>query len=212
MNEDAMKKQAQQRLKFSEKLSFGLGELPNSMVSVLAAFLTMFYTDNVGLAAGAVGTMFFISKLLDGITDLLAGTIVDRTRTKWGKARPWLLWLSVPTGLALALIFFIPTNGSSTMKMIYAFVTYNLYNSILYTMVGCAKNALMPLMTQNAQDRMSLAKYNTIFGMGICTGCMFCNIPVCFQNGWRCKSMANRIHRLWNPDSSRTPVCILQFL
>ena len=166
MNEDAMKKQAQQRLKFSEKLSFGLGELPNSMVSVLAAFLTMFYTDNVGLAAGAVGTMFFISKLLDGITDLLAGTIVDRTRTKWGKARPWLLWLSVPTGLALALIFFIPTNGSSTMKMIYAFVTYNLYNSILYTMVGCAKNALMPLMTQNAQDRMSLAKYNTIFGMG----------------------------------------------
>lgn len=154
------------RLTFPEKLSFALGELPNSMSSILAAFLTMYYTDSIGMAAGAVGTMFFISKLFDGVTDLLAGNIVDQTRTKWGKARPWLLWLCVPTGLSLALIFFIPSKGSASIQLIYAFVTYNLYNSVMFTMVGCAKNCLMALMTQNASDRMSLSKYNTLFGLG----------------------------------------------
>lgn len=107
----------------AEKLGYGLGELPGTMNSILGAVLTMFYTDSAGLAAGMVGTMFFISRLFDGVSDLLAGSLIDRTRTKWGKARPWLLWMSVPIGLALALIFWIPANGSNTMKMSYAFVT-----------------------------------------------------------------------------------------
>lgn len=153
-------------LGFKEKLGYGLGELPGTANAILAAFLTMFYTDSIGLAAGAVGTMFFISKLFDGITDLIAGNIVDKTKTKWGKARPWLLWLSVPTGLALALIFWIPQNGSDTAKMIYAFVTYNLFMAIMYTMVGVAKSALMPLMTQDGLGRAALAKYSLIFGLG----------------------------------------------
>lgn len=151
---------------FAEKLGYGLGELPGTMNSILAAVLTMFYTDSVGMAAGMVGTMFFISRLFDGVSDLLAGSLIDRTRTKWGKARPWLLWMSVPTGLALALIFWIPANGSDTMKMIYAFVTYNLFISILYTIVGVAKNALMPLMTQDGPSRGALARYSLIFGLG----------------------------------------------
>lgn len=156
----------EERLTYHEKFAFAFGEMPNAMASILAAFLTMFYTDSIGLAAGAVGTMFFISKIFDGVTDILAGRIIDRTHTRWGKARPWLLWLSVPTGLALALIFFIPSEGSQTQQLIYAFCTYNLYTSILFTIVGCAKNALMPLMTQNAEDRISLSKYNTLFGLG----------------------------------------------
>lgn len=154
------------KLKFREKLAYGFGELPNAMVSVLGAFLTMFYTDNIGLLPGVVGSMFFISKILDGLSDLVAGTIVDHTRSRWGKARPWLLWLSVPTGMVLALIFFIPQDGSPTIQLIYAFVTYNLYNTVLFTMVGCAKNALMALMTQRAEDRISLSKYNTLLGLG----------------------------------------------
>lgn len=151
---------------FTEKIGFGLGELPGTMNSILAAVLTMFYTDSVGLAAGAVGTMLFLSRLFDGITDLLAGSMIDKTRTKWGKARPWLLWLCVPTGLALALIFWIPANGSNTMKMIYAFITYNLFVSIMYTIVGVAKNSLMPLMTQDGISRGSLAMFSLIFGLG----------------------------------------------
>ena len=84
-----------QKLKFSEKLSYGLADFPEAVNSILAAFLTMFYTDSIGMAAAAVGTMFFISKLFDGITDILAGVMIDKTRTKWGKARPWLLWLGL---------------------------------------------------------------------------------------------------------------------
>ena len=75
------------KLKFSEKLAYGLADFPEAVNSILAAFLTMFYTDNIGLAAAAVGTMFFISKLFDGITDILAGVMIDKTKTKWGKAR-----------------------------------------------------------------------------------------------------------------------------
>ena len=171
------------KLKLSERLAYAIGGLPEVANSIIAAFLTMFYTDNIGLAAGMVGTMFFISKLFDGISDLVAGTIVDHTRTKWGKARPWLLWLSVPTGLSLALIFFIPQNGSSTMQLIYAFVTYNLYTTIMYTMTGIAKNALMPLMTQNMQERGILSTFAMFVGLGgTILGCSF-TFPLIFSLG-----------------------------
>lgn len=166
-----------QKLKFTEKLAFGLGELPGTMNSLLGAFLTMFYTDSIGMAAATVGTLFFISRLFDGITDLIAGNIVDHTQTKWGKARPWLLWLAVPTGLAAALIFLIPVNASETTKVIYAFVTYNLFTSVLYTMVGVAKNALMPLMTQNGMERGKLAMFSLIFGLGGTILAMSVTIP-----------------------------------
>ena len=155
-----------QGVTFGEKLGYGLGELPGTMNAILTAVLTMFYTDNMAMAAGAVGTMFFISRLLDGITDLLAGNMIDKTKSRWGKARPWLLWMCVPTGLAVALIFLVPQNGSEMGKLIYAFVTYNLFTSITYTVVGVAKQAMMPLMTQNGLGRAALAKYSLIFGLG----------------------------------------------
>ena len=156
------------KLKLSEKIAYGLSDLPEAANSIIAAVLMMFYTDSVGLAAGAVGTMLFISQLFDGVSDLIAGSLIDRTRTRWGKARPWLLWLCVPTGLSLALIFWIPVNASQTAKMIYAFCTYNLYVTVLYTIVGLAKVALMPLMTQNGLERGKLAMFSLIFGLG-CT-------------------------------------------
>lgn len=160
------KAQKKEKLSILERIGYGLGDLAGVGNSLLAAFLTMFYTDSIGMAAGAVGTMFFISKLFDGITDLIAGTIVDKTKTRWGKARPWLLWLSVPTGLSLALIFWVPVNASETVKLVYAFLTYNLFSSILYTMVGVAKTSLMPLITQDGEQRGSLAIFATIFGLG----------------------------------------------
>lgn len=155
-----------QKLKFSEKLGFGLGVLPGAANSLLAAFLTLFYTDSLGMAAGAVGTMFLISKVFDGITDLIVGNLIDKTKTRWGKARPWLLWGAVPTGLALILIFMIPVNASETGKLIYAFLTYNFFTSIMYTIVGVAGNSLMPLMTQDSKNRGILATISMLFGLG----------------------------------------------
>lgn len=179
-----------QKLKFTEKLGFGLGEVAGCMNSLVAAFLTMFYTDNMAMAAGAVGTMFFISKLFDGITDLIAGTAIDNTRTKWGKARPWLLWGSVPTGLALILIFMMPENLGSTGKLIYAFVTYNFFRSVMYTIVGVAKNSLMPRMTYDGQERGQLAIFSLIFGLGGTILLMSLTFPLMFRfgggvPGWR---------------------------
>ena len=171
------------KLKFSEKLAYGLADFPEAINSILAAFLTMFYTDNIGLAAAAVGTMFFISKLFDGITDILAGVMIDKTKTKWGKARPWLLWLSVPTGLAAALIFFISQNGSRTMQMIYAFVTYNLFTSIMFTIVGIARSSLLALMTQDMKERGSMAAFGMFFGLGSTILGMSLTFPLIFRFG-----------------------------
>ena len=173
----------EKKLKFSEKLSYGISDFPEVVNSILAAFLTMFYTDSIGMAAGAVGTMFFLSKLFDGITDILAGVAIDKTRTKWGKARPWLLWLSVPTGLSVALIFFIPQNGSATMQFIYAFLTYNLFTSIMFTITGIARSALLALMTQDMKERASMATFGMFCGLGATIiGCSV-TFPLVFKFG-----------------------------
>lgn len=155
-----------EKLKFTEYLGFGLSAVPGAMNTIIAAFLTMFYTDNVGLAAGAVGTMLLISKLMDGISDLVAGSIIDKTRTRWGKARPWLLWTAVPMGISIALIFFVPAQGSDIGRLIYAFLTYNLFSTVMYTIAGIAGNALMPLMTQDGKSRGTLASLVMLFGLG----------------------------------------------
>ncbi len=154
------------KLKFTEKLGYGLAALSGASNSLLGAFLTMFYTDNIGMAVGAVGTMFMISKLFDGVTDLIAGNIVDKTKTKWGKARPWILWLSVPAGLAFALIFMVPQGASPMSQLIYAFLTYNLFSSVIYTMVGVAQTSLLALMTMDGIERGGLARYSMLFGLG----------------------------------------------
>ena len=171
------------KLKFTEKLSYGIADLPEAANSIIAAFLTMFYTDNIGLAAAAVGTMFFLSKLFDGISDILAGILIDKTRTRWGKARPWLLWLAVPTGLSIALIFFIPQGGSRTAQMVYAFVTYNLFTSIMFTITGIARSSLLALMTQDFRERGAMASFGMFFGLaGTILGCSF-TFPLIFKLG-----------------------------
>lgn len=177
------------KLSFVSKLAYGFGEVPGAVNGLLGAFLMMFYTDKVGLSAGVIGTMFLISKIFDGTTDLIAGTIVDKTKTKWGKARPWLLWGAVPTGLSVALIFMVP-NSSPTVKLIYAFITYNLFTSIMYTMVGVAKSALMALMTQNPMQRGNLAIFSLIFGLGGSVLGFSVTMPFIFKlggdiNAWR---------------------------
>ena len=171
------------RLRFSEKMAYGLGDFPEVINSILAAFLTMFYTDNIGMAAGAVGTMFFISKLFDGITDILAGVLIDKTRTKWGKARPWLLWLAVPTGFAAALIFWIPQNASQTTQLIYAFLTFNLFSSVMFTITGIARSSLLALMTQDMKQRGAMAAFGIFFGLGGTILGMSATFPLIYRFG-----------------------------
>ena len=99
---------------WKEILAFAVGDGGCNLVwTTIGSYLTLYYTDSVGLAAAAIGTMMLLTRLLDGISDLIMGSIIDRTHTKWGKARPWILWTAIPMGLGLVLMFSVPSGLSS---------------------------------------------------------------------------------------------------
>ncbi|MBR1622683.1 MAG: MFS transporter [Pseudobutyrivibrio sp.] len=152
-----MEKKAK-RLSFGEKLAYGMGDCgANVVVTMCGTFLTAYYTDTVGIAAAAVGTMMLISRIFDGITDILMGTIVDKTRTKWGKARPWLLWTAPFMGLSVILLFNMPLSLSYSGKLVWAYLTYIFQSCIVYTANNLPYNALLSRMTLNVHDRAGTA-------------------------------------------------------
>ena len=152
-----MEKKAK-RLSFGEKLAYGMGDCcANVVVAMCGTFLTAYYTDTVGIAAAAVGTMMLISRIFDGITDILMGTIVDKTRTKWGKARPWLLWTAPFMGLSVILLFNMPLSLSYSGKLVWAYLTYIFQSCIVYTANNLPYNALLSRMTLNVHDRAGTA-------------------------------------------------------
>lgn len=152
-----MEKKAK-RLSFGEKLAYGMGDCgANVVVAMCGTFLTAYYTDTVGIAAAAVGTMMLLSRIFDGITDILMGTIVDKTKTKWGKARPWLLWTAPFMGLSVILLFNMPLSLSYSGKLVYAYLTYIFQSCIVYTANNLPYNALLSRMTLNVHDRAGTA-------------------------------------------------------
>lgn len=147
-----------QKLTWNEKFSYGLGDCgANVVVAMCSTFLTAYYTDTVGIAAAAVGTMMLLTRIFDGITDLIMGAIVDKTHTKWGKARPWVLWTAPFMAIALILVFNVPMGMSSNGKLLYAYLTYIFQNCIVYTANNLPYNALLSRMTLDVQDRGSAA-------------------------------------------------------
>lgn len=146
------------KLTLGEKLSYGIGDCSaNVAVAMSSMFLTAYYTDTVGIAAAAVGTMMLVSRVLDGITDIVMGAIVDRTKTKYGKARPWLLWTAPFMALALILMFNVPQNLNDNGKLIYVYATYIFQSAIVYTANNLPYNSLLSRMTLDVQDRASAA-------------------------------------------------------
>ena len=87
----------------------------------------------MGISAAVIGTIMLLTRLLDGVTDLGMGALIDRTRTRWGKARPWVLWSAVPMGLGLVLLFNVPASLGSSGKIAYAAITYTLMAAVIYT-------------------------------------------------------------------------------
>ena len=106
------------RLSATEKISYGIGDCgANVIVALASSFLTGYYTDTVGIAAAAIGTMMLLCRVFDGITDLIMGALVDKTKSRFGKARPWLLWTAPLMGISLFLIFSIDiSNIGSLLK------------------------------------------------------------------------------------------------
>ncbi len=151
-----------QKLKFKEKVAYGFGDFASSMFwKIFSVYLLFFYTDVFGIPAAVVGTMFLITRIWDTALDPIIGIVADRTNTKWGKFRPYLLWVAIPFGITGILTFTSP-DYTLTGKVIYAYVTYTLM-MMIYSAINVPYASLMGVMTSNIKDRTTLATFRFIF-------------------------------------------------
>ncbi|ACA85439.1 glycoside-pentoside-hexuronide (GPH):cation symporter [Shewanella woodyi] len=147
-----------------EKIAYGLGDTASNIVfQTVMLFLTFFYTDIFGIPPAFVGTMFLAVRLIDAITDPLMGAMTDRTQTRYGKFRPYLLWFALPFGLFSVLAFTTP-DLSEQGKMIYAFVTYTAL-MMVYTAINIPYCALGGVLTSDPKERVSVQSYRFVFAM-----------------------------------------------
>lgn len=147
---------------FNEKLGYGVGDLASALyVNFFNFFLLYYFVDLAGLAPAAVGLMLFLTKLLDAVTDPLMGIVSDRTRTRWGRYRPYLLWGALPLGVTGALIFAAPELSKSGL-LAWAYVTYAL-TMIAYTVVFVPYSGLLGAISPSSRTRTSVAAYRMVF-------------------------------------------------
>ena len=153
---------------WKEVLAFAVGDGGCNLVwTTIGSYLTLYYTDSVGLAAATVGTLMLLSRLLDGISDLVMGSIIDRTHTRWGKARPWILWSALPMGIGLILMFSVPGSFSSSGKLIYACISYVVMAAVIYTACNLSYNTLLSLEAPNPKDRVLMSSMRFFITMSV---------------------------------------------
>jgi sugar (glycoside-pentoside-hexuronide) transporter len=157
----------QKTMRVHHYLGDGAGQVALNSITGLVGMLTYFYTDKMGLAAGAVGTILLLSRVLDAFTDLYMGKLVDGTKSKYGKARPWLLWMTLPTLLAIILLFTVPANGSEMTKNIYAFLTITFATGIVYTATVIPYGSLMAMRTRSSEERGKMGISRAVFGYAV---------------------------------------------
>lgn len=146
------------KLSFSEKFGYGLGDTASNFVwALMMNFIMFYYTDIFGITAAAAGTMLLFARSTDGVVDFFIGAIADRTKSKWGRFRPYLVWLCVPLAVAFVLAFTTPSL-SPAGKLVWAWVTYNLL-MLLYSAINIPYGALSGVMTDDPLERTSLNSY-----------------------------------------------------
>lgn len=151
-------------LKWYNKVGYGSGDIAGNVVyAFLSSFVMIYLTNTIGLSAGIVGTLIAVSKLFDGFTDIFFGTMIDKTHSKLGKARPWMLYGYVGCAVTLAAIFAIPVNWGQTAQYAWFFIAYTLLNGVFYTANNIAYSALTSLVTKNSKERVQMGSYRFIF-------------------------------------------------
>lgn len=154
----------QQRLSLVEKLGYGLGDAASNLVfQTIVNFIAFYYTDVVGLAPALVGTLFLVVRVFDAVIDPVMGAVADRTRSRWGQFRPWLVWLALPFGASAILTFAtpqLPGNGTA----IYCFIAYTVL-MIFYTGVNIPYGAMAAALTDDPQERTSLQSWRFALAM-----------------------------------------------
>ena len=156
------------KMTFREKLCYGFGDYASVLYwQTFMIYLTFYYTDVFGLTAAAAATMLGLSRSLDAFFDPVMGMVADRTQTKWGKFRPYILWFCVPFTVVGVLTFTVPTLGAHG-KLIWAWVTYNAL-MLLYTAINIPYTAMLGVVTPNPDDRTTLSsiKFLCAFAAGI---------------------------------------------
>ncbi|MFM5931909.1 MAG: MFS transporter [Novosphingobium sp.] len=149
------------RLSLKEKLSYGFGDLGFSLpYNMASGFLLLYYVNVVRLPAAAVGTIFLVARLLDAVIDMIVGIAVDRTRTRWGRCRPYFLFMALPYALLSVAVFHVP-DWSQGWQLAYAFITFKALG-ILMSIGSIPYTALMPMMTADRGERFSLGGMRSI--------------------------------------------------
>ena len=131
------------RLSLREKVGYGIGDFGfNLYWANISAFLLIFYTDVMGLAAGAVGTMMLVTKLADAVADPFMGAITDRTRSRWGRFRPWMVWGAVPLAVTGVLTWTVPGGLDANGRLLWAYASFTLM-MLAYTVLSMPYSALI---------------------------------------------------------------------
>jgi GPH family glycoside/pentoside/hexuronide:cation symporter len=153
------------RLSFGEKVGYSLGDMASNLYfQTFVLFLPIFYTDVMGIPAAAMGTMMLVTRVWDAITDPMMGMISDRTQTRWGKFRPYILGFAIPLGIAGVLTFTVP-DFTVSGKLVYAYATYMLL-MMLYTAINVPYAALMGVITPNSMERTEVSSFRFVAAFG----------------------------------------------
>lgn len=177
-------------LKWYQKVAYGSGDLgSNFMYTFVSSFLLIYLTDTVGLNAGIIGTLMMISKIFDGVSDVLFGGMIDRTHSKMGKARPWMFWSTFPLAVCEILLFMIPSM-SDNLQYVYFFIIYTLLNAVFYTANNISYASLTALMTKNPNERVQVGSIRFMFAIaaGIIISSVTVGLVTSFgggTTGWR---------------------------
>lgn len=166
-------------LKWYNKVGYGSGDIAGNVVyAFLSSFVMIYLTNTIGLSAGIVGTLIGVSKLFDGFTDIFFGSMIDKTHSKLGKARPWMLYGYIGCAVTLAAIFAVPTSWGTTAQYVWFFIAYTLLNGVFYTANNIAYSALTSLVTKNSKERVEMGSYRFIFAF--CTSLLIQSITIGF--------------------------------
>ena len=166
-------------LKWYNKIGYGSGDIAGNVVyAFLTSFVMVYLTDTIGLASEIVGTLIAASKLFDGFTDVFFGSLIDKTHTKLGKARPWMIYGYIGCALTLVAVFAIPTSWGRTAQYAWFFIAYTLLNGVFYTANNIAYSALTSLVTKNSKERVQMGSYRFIFAFS--TSLIIQSITVAF--------------------------------
>ncbi len=151
-------------LKWYNKVGYGSGDIAGNVVyAFLTSFVMVYLTDTVGLTAGIVGTLIAVSKIFDGFTDIFFGSMIDKTHTRLGKARPWMIYGYIGCAVTLIAVFAVPMNLGNSAKYAWFFIAYTLLNGVFYTANNIAYSALTSLVMKNSKERVQMGSYRFIF-------------------------------------------------